>query len=296
MNKLKYVVLFLFLNNIGYSQTSDYKSELIKLAEIYKKYHVAKPTNEVFTILDSIKLKELQGSKMFIKELIQDNNSITDSIYVSKPDSSTIRNLLLIRGLTWNMFNNDYFNEEEKEYGLDSLMKEEIEYEEQFANYYSMMWTSILNKNRPFDMSTVDFNLNNYGFDKNEKAIFFLESMETLGTMISGYFYVDPPNVSKAMEFISKYPTFNSKQHYEFKELDFDDFDFTFSSKKPKGSYKSYLLNKYLNTILSHAICLSENPNSTEELQHIIQNSIMANKLNWNYSETPEVFKQIYGQ
>jgi len=295
MRKLKYIILCLVLNQIGYNQNSDYKAELIKLAEIYKKYHVVKPTTEVFAKLDSISSKELQGSKLFISELIQENNRITDSIYVVKPDSSTIRNLHLIRGLTWNMFNKEYFNESKKEYGLESLISENIDYKEQFANYYSMMWTSVLNKNKPFDMSKVDFNLNDYGFNKNEKAIFFLESMETLGTMISGYFYIDPPNVNKAMEFISKYPTFNSEQHYKFKELDFEDFVFTYSSKKPKGSYKMYLMNKYMNTILSHAICLSENPENQDELQEIIQNSIMANKTNWRYSETPQVFEQIYG-
>jgi len=295
MKLIKHIVLLVLSTQMGFAQSLDYKTELIELAEIYKKYHVVKPTPEIFQQLDSITSEELLTSKLFIYELIQDNNKITDTPYLRKPDSTAIRNLHLIRGLTWNMFNKENFDLETNLYGLDSLLKDDVEYKEQFANYYSMMWTSVLNKNKPFDMSNVDFDLNNLGFDKNEKAIFFLESMETLGTLIAGYFYIDPPNVTKAMEFISKFPTFNSEKHYEFKELDFEDFDFTYSSRDPKGSYKRYLLNKYLNTLLSHALCLAEMPYSKNELNHIIHNSIMADKTNWEYSETPEVFKDIYG-
>jgi len=295
MKKLKYIVLFVLINQIGFSQNELIKTQLIKLAEVYKEYHVADPTDEVFIKLDSINVDVLSHSKLFISELIKENNRITDSMYLVKPDSLTIRYLHVIRGLTWNMFNKEYHNTNLKEFGIDSLMNQKVDYKEQFANYYSMMWTSVLNKNRPFDMSSVNFSLDNYNFNYDEKAIFFLESMETLGTLISGYFHVDPPNIERANEFVSKYPSFNNKEHYNFDQIEFEDFDFTYSSKKPKGSYKEYQLNKYLNTILSHAICLSEDPENENEVKNIIQNSIMADKRNWKYSKTPEVFEQIYG-
>ena len=182
------VIALLLVSQYAYGQADSYDSELIKLAQVYKSYHVMKPTDSIYQKLDSIQVSDLLGAKAFITELIKENNNIADKKFVTKPDSSTLQNLYLIRGLTWNMFNRQFGGAERREFGLDSLLAESIDHKEQFANYYSMMYTSILNKNSPLDMSSVNFNLDDYGFTDAEKTIFFLESMETLGTMISGYF------------------------------------------------------------------------------------------------------------
>jgi len=295
--KLILPILFVFIFQLGYSQDNIYKSEVVKLAEIYKKYHVIEPNDSIYLKLDSIKHIDLKQAKTFITELIQKQNNIADDKFLNKPDSVTLHSLYLVRGLTWNMFNSQFSKTPMIAFGIDSLINEKVNYNEQFANYYSMLFTSILNKNRPLDMSKINFDLDNYNFENDiEKGIFFLESMETLGTLISGYFYVEPPNIKKAMTIISNYPTFNNEEYYKFTSFKFDDFDFTYSSKDPKGSYKKYLLNKYMNTVMSHAICLSENENTRPEMNDILSNSILINREYWKYSESPEVFEQIFGK
>lgn len=295
---MKYLaILIILISQSAYGQTDIYKSEIIKLAKIYKSYHVSQPTDSIYNQLDSIEIEELIGAKIFIKELIKEKNNIADDKFITKPDSSTLRNLYLIRGLTWNMFNSQFGGTENEKFGLDSLLAETTNYHEQFANYYSMLYTSILNKNRPLDMSTINFDLDKYNFENDEeKGIFFLESMETLGTLISGYFYIDPPNFEKAMSIIKNYPTFDDQEYYKFKNVDFEDFDFTYSSKDPKGSYKKYQLNKLMNTILSHAMCLSQDAKTMDKMQNIIGNSILINRDYWKYYEAPEILEQIYGK
>lgn len=295
---MKYLAILLILNSqFAYSQTDAYKNDLIKLAKIYKSYHVIEPENSIYNQLDSIEIEELIGAKIFITELIKEKNSIADDKFITKPDSSTLKNLYLIRGLTWNMFNSQFGGTEKENFGLDSLMAEETNYHEQFANYYSMLYTSILNKNRPLDMSTINFDLDKYNFDSDdEKGIFFLESMETLGTLISGYFYIDPPNCDKAMSIIENYPKFDNQAYYKFKNVDFEDFKYTYSSKDPKESYKKYQINKLVNTILSHAMCLSQDAKTIDKMQDIIGNSILINRDYWKYYEAPEILEQIYGK
>ena len=295
--KLILILLLVLISQPSYSQNDVYTDELIKLAKIYKEYHTSEPADTIFQQLDSMNSSELIGAKTFIKELIQKNNNIADDEYISKPDSSTLWNLYLIRGLTWNMFNSQFGGVKKKEFGIDSLFAESIDYYEQFANYYSMLYTSILNKNRPLDISKINFDLNKYNFaNDTEKGIFFLESMETLGTLISGYFYIEPPNFEKAISIINNYPTFNSESYYKYTDLEIVDFDFTYSGKDPKGSYKEYQLKKLMNTIIFHSICLSQTPETQSRMQDIFGNSILIEREYWKYCELPQVLEQIYGK
>ena len=102
---MKYLtILIILVSQYAYGQTDAYKNELIKLAKIYKTYHVIEPTDSVYNQLDSIEVKELLRTKNFVKELIKEKNNITDFKFINKPDSLTLRSLYLIRGLTWNMF------------------------------------------------------------------------------------------------------------------------------------------------------------------------------------------------
>ena len=141
---MKYIaILFIFTTQFAYGQNDAYKNELIQLAKIYKNYHVIPPVDSIFNQLDSIQYTELIGAKNFIQELIKVKNNIADDEFITKPDSSTLRNLYIIRGLTWNMFNSTAGGIKRDRFGLDSLLAEKTNYHEQFANYYSMLFTSM---------------------------------------------------------------------------------------------------------------------------------------------------------
>jgi len=273
---------------------SQYNIELIKLSEIYRKYHFSNdPQKGVFKKLKKIQSSELKKSRDFINELIKTENKIATKKFLTKPDSITLKTLYIIRGLNWNMHESE---PKEEAFILDSLLKEQTDYYELLSCYYGMLFTSVGNKNRPFDMSKTNFKIEEYNLiDKTEKGIFFLESMETFGTMIWGFMNIPkPPNYKKAMSFINKYPHYNSESYYQYLDLNFKDFILTKDKTKPKESFKKYYLNKYMNTVLYHAMSLSKSNGTQEEVYEILLGSIIKNESYWKYSETPEVFESIF--
>lgn len=284
------VFLLLFCGQILVGQEAIEKQELLFLAKVYKENHAGNPTNEVLLKLKSIKSPNLEGTRLFLSESILKNNSIATHKYLTKPDSSTLENLYIIRGLTWNMYS---LNKSDKTFGIDSLLNQKTKYNELLANYYSMLFISVSNKNEPFDMSDVNFNMNDYGLTNlEEKGIFYLESMKSFGSLISGYFSFDPPKYKSALSYISKFPKYNGDYYYNYVELDFEDFDFLYSSNL-KESYKKCLINELMITILNHCISVYLEGDITK-MNEIFSNSIIKNQEYWGYSESPEIFKEIF--
>ena len=175
-------------------------------------------------------------------------------------------------------------------------MSEHIDKNELLHCYYDMIFTSVGNKNKPLKMSKTNFNLDEYGLeDDTEKGIFFLESMNMFGTMIWGYMnVVNPPNFKAALEIIKQYPMYNGQPYYQYQDLNFADFKLTLEKRKPKESFKHYYINKYLNTLLYHAYCLSQKSNKKEEMQKVMLGSIMKNESYYKYSENPGAFQAIF--
>lgn len=286
----------LFFCFASYSQDSSklFGDQLIQLARIYHNFSfVNNPTDATFSQLNSIDNRELKPSAEFVGESIRSNNSITSQAYLVKPGLATLKFLFVIRLINWNLFESDPVDN----YGLiDSLFKADISKYELLSSYYEMMFVSVGNKNRPFDMSKTNFDLLNMGLeDDTEKGIFFLQSMNTFGTMIWGYMnIVKPPNYKLALEFIRKYPLYNGQPYYQFSDLNFKDFDVIIDKRKPKSSYKKHYINRYLNTLLYHSECLAQKKKDKEEQQKVMLGSIMRNESYYKYSETPEVFRSIF--
>lgn len=158
MNKILLILFFFQLTFIGFTQPSN--EELISLAKIYRSYHFTnQPNNQVFEQLASVESDELKPSANFLTELIKTNNSIISSQYLTKPDEKTLQNLFIIRSINWNLREADPLD---NDYLIDSLKNSQTDYLELLACYYNMIWVSVANKNRPLNMSTVNFNLDEY--------------------------------------------------------------------------------------------------------------------------------------
>lgn len=292
--KTKLIIVILFFSQFSFGQDDTYKNELIELAKIYRNFHFRNtPPQDVFNQLNTISSTDLLTSKDFISELIKTNNSIATKKYLTKPDTITLKSLYIIRGINWNMHEAD---PKDNLSVIDSLLHEQTDYYELLSCYYGMIFTAVGNKNRPFDMSSVNFTLWDYDLKNDtEKGIFFLESMETFGTLIWGYMNVPkPPNYKKALDYIDKYPKYNGQLYYQYLDLNFQDFKVTTDKRKPKGSFKKYYLNKYMNTILYHSMCLSQKKKYKEQRYDVLLGSILKNESYWQYSETPETFEQIF--
>lgn len=241
--KIKVIIAFFLLIQSAFGQNLDYKKELVDLAKIYRNFHFRNdPPQDVFNQLKSIKSPNLFLTKEFITELIKPNNDIATKKYLSKPDSVTLKSLYVIRGINWNLHE---ANHKDNFVIIDSLLDENTNYYEMLSCYYGMIYSAVGNKNKPFDMSNVNFTLWDYNLENDiEKGVFFLESMETFGTMIWGYINIPkPPNYKKALQYINNYPKYNGQPYYQFLDLNFQDFKLTTDKRKPKENQKKVLKN-----------------------------------------------------
>lgn len=292
--KTKLLILLILISQIAFAQDMKYKNELIDLAKIYRNFHFNNnPPTEVFDQLNSISSPGLQVSKKFIAEVIKGNNKIATREYLTKPDSVTLKSLYVMRGLNWNMHE---ANAMDNLILADSLLNEKTDYYELLSCYYGIIFTSVGNKNKPFDMSQFNFTLWDYNLQNDiEKGIFFLESMDTFGSMIWGYMNIpNPPNYKLALEYIDKYPRYNGQPYYQFLDLNFKDFKLTTDKRKPKESFKKYYLNKYMNTLLYNALCLSQKKKNAEKKLDVMMGSILHNESYWEFYEDPDLLKSIF--
>jgi len=296
--KTKLILAVILICQSIYGQDDSYKKELVEITKIYRNFHFrSEPPESVFQQLNSYSSKDLASSRDFIAELIKSNNQIATKKYLAKPDTVTLKSLYIIRGVNWNMHDADG---KDNFAVIDSLMNEKTNYYELLSCYYGMLFTAVGNKNRPFDMSSTNFTLWDYNLENDtEKGIFFLESMETFGSLIWGYMNIPkPPNYKKALEFIELYPTYNSQAYYKYLDLNFPDFKVTTDKNKPKKSFKKHYLNKFMNTIIYHSSCLSQKKRKKdkEKRYEVLLSSIVKNKSYWKYSDTPKVFEQIFNK
>jgi hypothetical protein len=173
---------------------------------------------------------------------------------------------------------------------IDSLNRFPASNYEKLACYYGLIFVSVGNKNAQSKMSTENFTLDDYGLkDDTEKGIFFLKSMETFGSMIWGYM-----NIEKALTLIKEFPQYNGQPYYQFQDLNFQDFNLTTDKRKPKESFKKFYINKYLNTLLYHSMCLGQKKKMKKEQEDLMLGSIMRNESYYKFSDNPETFRKIF--
>ena len=294
MNKIIIFFLALVFSQNIFSQNNEYDKGLVELAKTYKNFHFrSDPPSNVYQEVNSISSEKLLKAKKFISEVVTSNNKLLTSKFLTKPDTITLKSLYIIRGVNWNMHEAEA---EDNIIVVDSLKNEKTDYHELVSCYYGMLFSAIGNKNKPFDLSEVNFFLNNYNLSNDtEKGIFFLMSMRTFGSMIWGYINVPkPPNYKKALDYIKKYPKYNGIDYYRFTDLNFKDFKLTTDKRKPKESFKKYYINKYVETLMYHSLCLSQKKKHRKEKDNLLLESILRNDSYWQYTEYKPTLEKIF--
>lgn len=288
-----FLLAILFSQSI-LSQNTEYEKGLVDLAKTYKNFHFrGDPPKNVYEEMNSIPSKELSKAKKFISEVVTSNNKLLTKEFLSKPDTLTLKSLYIIRGINWNMHDAEA---EDNFVIIDSLRNEKTNYYELVSCYYGMLFSAIGNKNKPFDLSDINFSLKDYNFSNDtEKGIFFLQSMRTFGTLIWGYINVPkPPNYKKALSYINKYPKYNGLKYYRFSDLNFKDFKLTTDKRKPKTSFKKYYVHKYIETLMHHSLCLSQKRKYRKEKENLLLESILRNESYWRYTEYKSTLEKIF--
>ena len=293
---MKKTILLILISFISLQSVdaSELNPELIELAKVYRNFMFRNSaTDYAFEKLDKIKSSELSKTVDFIKETITTNNDLTTNKFLTLPDEETLYHIYIIRRINWNI-------REEKPKDNDELILElrnkNIPRYELIDSYYSMLFSGIGNKNQPFDLSSVDFRIDDYELrNDTEKGIFFLKAMQFCGTTIWGYMnVVKPPNYKKALKYIENFPKFNGQKYYQYLDFGFTDFEMEIEKDKGTESYKHYYINKYYQTLLYHMICLKQKKKYKKERENLLLGSILKEKNYYKYSKNKEILESFF--
>ncbi len=293
MKKIILLILVL-ITNIQLTKATELNSELIELAKVYRNFMFRNnATDYAFEKLEKINSSELQKTVAFIKEAITTNNNLTTDKFLILPDKETLYQIYIIRRINWNIREENPKNNEEL---ILELRNKNVPRYELIDSYYSMLFSSVGNKNQPFDLSEVDFRIDNYKLnDDTERGIFFLKTMQFCGTTIWGYMnVVKPPNYKKALQYINKYPKFNGQKYYQYLDFGFEDFEMEIVKDKGIKSYKYYHINKYYQTLLYHMMCLNQKKKYKKERENLLLGSILKEKNYYKYSKNKETLESFF--
>lgn len=293
MKKAILITLVLLLNFKSIFAV-ELNNELIQLAKTYRNFMFSNnATEHAYELLNQIESSELQKEVEFIKETITLNNALATEKFLRLPDENTLYNLYIVKRINWNIREENPINNDDL---IKNLINKNIPRYELIDSYYDMLFSGVGNKNKPFDLSDIDFRPNNYGFkDDTEKGIFFLKSMQLSGTVIWGYMnVVKPPNYKKALKYIKKYPKYNGQLYYEYLDFGFKDFDMVIEKDKNKVSYKNYYINKFYETLLYNLMCLNQKRKYKKDREKLLLGSILKEKNYYKYSKNEDTLNSLF--
>lgn len=292
--KKKLALLFLIIFSAQSAFATELDDEIIGLGEIYRNFVFRNnPTDLTFEKINSIKSPELLTTKLFIKECISLKNNLTTEKFPKLPDEKTLLHLYLIMKVNANIREKAPKDNFEL---LNEWRNKNVPRYELVENYYSMLFTGIGNKNQPFDLSNVDFIIDNYNLaDDTEKGIFFLTAINLCYHTIWGYMnVVKPPNYKKALEKIENFPKFNGQEYYKYLSFGFPDFEMQIEKDKGKESYKYFFINRFYNTLIYHHQCLNQKKRTKKEAEKLALTSILKERNYYEYSKHQDYLNGLF--
>lgn len=285
------IILFIFLTSWAYSQENE---KLIDLGKAYKNFMFrSEPPKETIKRLKENTSSDLLKTSDFILETLTTKNNLLKTDFLKLPDSKTLKNIYIVRAINYNIRKEDQIDNNKL---IDSLQSKEIPRNELIDAYYDILFAGVGNKNQPFNLKKLNFELDDYNLEnETEKGIFFLECMNLCGTSIWGYINVPkPPNYKEAYSYIEKYPHFNGLNYFEYTDLNFPDFEMIIDSEKGKESYKGYYINKFYETLLYNMICLKKGFGSEKEVEQLLIASILKNQNLYKYSKNSDILESLF--
>lgn len=288
-----YIILIIFLGQSMYAQNSLNTEHIIELGKYYSSFMFANDASkELVKNLGADYDQSLSNSVNYVKEVTKSRNKILSNKFLILPDTTTLKVIYIIDALHQNPH---LKNPGDPINLVDSLKNAQIPIYLLTDQYYHTIFTSVGNKNKPFNMSKFNFQINELGLSSDrQEAIFYLRCIDMCGSQIFGYMnIVNPPNTEKALSYIEKFPQFNGLKYYQYTDLQFDDFQMEIFNDKGLQSYKDHFINELFQTLLNHAICL-KNEKGQQDVQDFLISSELKNESLWKYTELEEVLKSIF--
>jgi len=262
-------------------------NEIVKLAKIYRGNHGLSGLDESSdSIFSKYKGTKFENVSDFIQELTKSKNRIIEPEFLKKPDSITLKLFHTIIMVNYNMYES---KPDDNEAVAKKYLKKDIIQNEQIQQYYGSLFVSVINKNRPFDYSKQDWNLDQLGFENDkEKAVFFLVFMDKLGSQIYNYHTaMRGPNWDGIEKYVQLLPTINGKNYYEYDAFYFKDFKMTIY--KQNRYFKEYYLPKFYDILVGHILMMEQKNFDKKEINKFLLTSILSQGQYFEYCNRMDV-------
>ena len=285
---------FIFLLITFGLHAQNEQSKLIELGKAYKNFmFVNTPTDDYVKNLKENSSEDLMATTDFIIQTIIPKTKIIDKAYLTLPDEQTLKNIYIVCSVNYNLHAKEPVTNEQI---VDSLLNITIPRYELIDRYYSMLFASYGNKVKPFNMSKIDFRLNEYNLQNDtEKGILFLRCMEFCGKYIWGLINIAKPmNTKDAYENIKKYPKFSGLKYYQYNDFNFPDFEMVIYTNRGKESYKNYFIGKYYEVLFNHLLCIKKENKSEKEYHELLLGSILRDKDYYKYSKNKDILEGLF--
>jgi len=259
----------------------------VNLAKIYRGNHGLSgfddKSNSVFAKYNGT---EFETVAKFIEESTKEKNRVIETEFLSRTDSATLKIFHTIIMVNYNMYES---NPDDNEKVAEKFLKKSITVYEQIQQYYESLFISVINKNRPFDYSNLNWNLDSLGFKNDkEKAVFFLVFMDELGSQISSFYgAMRGPNWDGIEKYVKLLPKINNKNYYEFDAFYFKDFEMMIYKKE--RNFKEYYLPKFYDILVGHILMMEQKKFERQEITKFLLTSILSQKQYYDYCNKMDV-------
>ncbi len=286
MKKITTIIL-LFISICSFGQDLNMNDEIVNLARIYRGNHGLSGLDESSkSIFAKYAGTEFETVAKFIEETIKNKNRIIETEFLSRPDSTTLKIFHTIIMVNYNMYESD---PKDNEKIVKKYLKNEISVYEQIQQYYGSLFISVGNKNRPYDYSDQNWDLEKLGFkDDEEKAVFFLVFMDKLGSQISSYHgAMNGPNWDGIEKFVKLLPKINGKNYYMFDAFYLKDFKMTIYKKK--RYFKEFYIPKFYDILVGHILMMEQKEIERKSITQFLLTSILTQKQYYEYCNRMDV-------
>ncbi|MBK9275835.1 MAG: hypothetical protein IPM49_15040 [Flavobacteriales bacterium] len=291
MSKALAISTGLTLLTLGaFGQQLNDVQEIVTLAKFYRTNHGLSGSE------DAALIAKYQGTKFehvaaFIQEAAKPNNRIIEREYLSCPDSATLKIFHTIIRVNYNMYE---ANPEDNTIVAQTYLKKDVSRHEQISAYYSSLFVSVINKNRPFNYSKRNWDLDALGFkDEKEKAVFFLVFVDELGSQLSSYLKaMRGPNWNGIEEYAPLLPLINGKPYYQFDEFYFKDFEMNIYKKD--RNFMEYYMPIFYDMLVAHLLMLEQKNKPTAEIHDLLLTSILSKEQYYKYCKRMDVISSHF--
>lgn len=292
--KKSFFLFILLTVVISVIASQEDQGKLIKLGKAYNNFmFVNNPTDDYVKDLKVSTSEDMSTTAEFIIQTIIPKTNIIDKDYLTLPNEQVLKNIYIIRSVNYNIHAKEPITHEHL---VDSLTNTTIQRNEMIDAYYGMIFASYGNKVKPFNMSKINFTIDDYKLQNDtEKGIFFFRCMEFCGKQIWGLINIAKPmNTKGAYKNIKKYPKFDGLKYYQYNDFNFPDFEMVIYTNRGQESYKSYFVDKYYEVLLNHLLCLKKENRPEKGYHELLLGSILRDKDLYKYSKNKDLLNSLF--